>query len=818
MLSLLKRIAKFAAMFVLATYTLIWILSPSVARYYISEYLDVHNLELVDESTVRYNPFLSRLAIDDLTISSIKSDDGDAQKVFTISSLRLEVSAFRLIFDQIKVSEFDIRGLNITVDRSFYDEREVLTIAGIVIPSTESDTDTSQQSIPADTVIAQEPAPVSDRLLQFLMAEMTLRDSSIDLIENGQLHKLSLSELDINKVLASQSEQILTLNFRGDLDGAPISVISNVTLQDGLGDINIETTIEKIDLNKFSHIAVPSISGLKGLVSYQGTHNVSVADGLISIDVVDLNVKSQNLAANKNAIHVSLAAQEFKSELLQLTVKPGSDVAVLGEGTLRLQEFDVYNKSKEQVLVSLQEMAFDALKIKLEKGHFNLDINTLTSLEARFSDDTGDVLPALTQFSALSVNDIQLTNDGLEIDTIELSGLKSDIQIDEKKQLKNLIASIEDVTAALADDSENNSGQLKESVEVQADASEDGQKFSLKLNKFVLLDNANIHFLDTSISPNYKRNISLTDISAGPFNTQEPNLSSFIKLKGKSDQYDNFDIKVDAKPFLDVPTYIIDSSIGEVHLTDLSGYVKEPLGYEIDSGQLDLGIQVDLIGTEINGEAKILLRGIELTSIDAHQTGSLNKATSVPFNLALGMLKDGDGNVELDLPLSGDTSSPSFGLSGFLTLVVKRATIAAAREYLTATFVPYAGLVKVVMAADDYLLNIEINDLEYSATEVEVPADKEEFLSNFAVLLTDKPDLQVKLCGVATAVDINKVSGTNIENTEDIQKLLSISEQRAVKFKQYMVEEKKINSSRLLLCKPKLDSNLNAIPHIEFEI
>jgi hypothetical protein len=825
MLSLLKRIAKFAVMLFLTTYTLIWIFSPSVARYYISQYLETHQLVLDSESTVRYNPFLSRLVIEDLAISSVKSADEEGSKnVFTLTSLRLEVSAYRLILDQVHVSEFDISGLHITVDRSLVNEREVLTIAGITIPSAESDTDTNtnQESALADGVNSQEALPVSNRLLQFLMAKMTLKDSSINLIENGQPHKLNLSELEIDKVAASQNEQVLTLNFSGDLDGAPISISSNVVLENGLGVINLETKFEKIDINKFSHFVAPSISGLQGLVSYQGKHEVKVADGLISVEVIDLNIKSINLAANKNAIHASLAAQEFNSELLQLTAKSGSDVTVLGEGALRLQEFYVYNEMKEQVLVSLREMAFDALKIKLEEGQFNLDINTLTSLDARFSDDTNNVLPALAQFTALNVNEIKLTNNGLEINTIELSGLKSDIQIDEKKVLKNLIVSVEEVSAALGNSSgnssENNLEKVRTPVEVQKETPNKSQKFAIKLNEFKLVDSANVYFLDMSISPNYKRNISLTSFSAGPFNTREPNISSLIKIKGKSDQYDNFDINVDAKPFLDIPVYIIDSSIGEVHLTDLSGYVKEPLGYEIDSGQLDLGIQVKMIGTKIDGEAQVLLRGTKLTSIDAHQKGSLNEATSVPFNLALGMLKDGDGNVELDLPLSGDTSSPSFGLSGFLTLVVKRATIAAAREYLTMTFVPYAGLVKVVMAADDYLLNIEINDLEYGVAEVEVPSDKEEFLSNFAALLTEKPNLQVKLCGVATAEDINKASGIKIEDKDDIQRLLSISEQRAVKFKQYMVEEKQISSSRLLLCKPKLDSSLDAIPHIEFEI
>ena len=180
------------------------------------------------------------------------------------------------------------------------------------------------------------------------------------------------------------------------------------------------------------------------------------------------------------------------------------------------------------------------------------------------------------------------------------------------------------------------------------------------------------------------------------------------------------------------------------------------------------------------------------------------------------MLKDSDGNVDLDLPISGDTSSPSFGLSGFLTLIVKRATIAGAKEYLTMTFVPYASLVKIVLAADRHLLKLEISNLNYQPTVVEVSEEQEAFLTTFADLLKDKTDLQIKLCGVSNAEDLGKSKGSKL-NKDEIETLINISEQRGNNFKKYMVEEKEISSSRLLLCKPRINNGVESIPHIRFE-
>lgn len=821
MLSLLKNIAKLAVILVLAGYALIWILSPYVARHYISQYLKPQQLKLVEESVVRYNPFLSKLSIENLAISTVKgTNKEETQEVLALSSLMFQISAYRLILDQFYVSEFDISGLHVIIDRETGGEREALTVAGVTIPVI------SQKQGGADAVIPKEELPASNLLLQLLMSKMTLRDSSVVIIENGYRHILQLDNVDVDAVKASQLMQDFSLSLTGNLDGADIDISVHAALENGLGRLNIETEIEDIDINDFKHFARPHLDDLQGLITYQAKHNITLSEGLVSIEFIGLNIQSKGLTANKNAIYIELTEQEFKSERINIIAKTDSALRLSGESTLVFKGLNVYKETKEQVLVALKEVAFDQLRMTSEGGLYEVAINNVTTQDAFFSDNTESALPALTQFVSLAINDVMLTNTGLEINTVELAGLKSNVQLDEKKVLRNLIASIEELSSALSTESQATESQASVE-EAVLDKSNDFSKsnvsaadadFSVKLNDFHLADHAEIYFSDSSVSPNYKRNVFLTNFSAGPFDTQQPDLNSVIAIKGRSNQYDNFDIKVDAKPFLELPTYLIDSKIKEVHLTDLSGYIKQALGYEIDSGQLDLEIQTKLIGTAIKGDAQILLRGIKLTSVDEHESGSLNEATSIPFNLALGMLKDSDGNVELNLPLSGDTSSPSFGLSGFLTLVVKRATIAAAKEYLTMTFVPYAGLVKVVMAADDYLLKVEINNLEYKAEEFEVPEDKEEFLADFAALLTDKSDLQVKLCGVASMADIGKISGASVTTKDDVQKLILISEQRAVNFKQYMVEEKKISSSRLLLCKPKVDLSSGAIPHIKFEI
>jgi len=168
------------------------------------------------------------------------------------------------------------------------------------------------------------------------------------------------------------------------------------------------------------------------------------------------------------------------------------------------------------------------------------------------------------------------------------------------------------------------------------------------------------------------------------------------------------------------------------------------------------------------------------------------------------------------VPLSGKTSDPSFGMSGFVTLLIKQATMSAAQEYLMTTFVPYANVISIAMTAGDYLLKIRFNDLEFAATQTALQPNHNAFLSEFAALLEDKPDENITLCAIATAADIGKAPGSDISNKADVKKLKALSTARMKAFKNYMVETEKLSSSRLLLCTPQIDSAADAKPRITF--
>ncbi|MCW8833831.1 MAG: hypothetical protein OQK03_10960, partial [Colwellia sp.] len=191
---------------------------------------------------------------------------------------------------------------------------------------------------------------------------------------------------------------------------------------------------------------------------------------------------------------------------------------------------------------------------------------------------------------------------------------------------------------------------------------------------------------------------------------------------------------------------------------------------------------------------------------------------ALPFNMAISMLKDSNGDVELDVPLSGSTSDPSFGVSSIVTLITQKAIWMATQDYLLTTFVPYANIVSAAMKVGEFALKLRFDDLNYQTKQIEPNALQQAYLQSFIALMQDKKDTRVNICAISVPADIDLAAGKEITDKKHILQLKELAEQRESAFKDYIIKHGNIASSRLLLCAPKIDSSKGAQPRIELSV
>ncbi len=797
MKSWILKITAFLGVFFICLYSLIWIFTPSATRFYSSEILKLalneNDLVLSKASSIRYNPFLSHLSISDLTLTK-GSASGEA--VLVIKQLNLEVSLYKLFIDQFQITEFEINGLFLKVNI----DGDQIEVAGIALNNDAS----SKQKIQTTEELKEEASAIILKMAQF-----HLYDADIEINLNGKPHSLEISSLGIERVHASKKDQRVGLIVDAKFDNAPLTVSLSAQLNNGLGVVTSYTTITDLDLTHFNEFLPESITSLSGRIGYKSEQEITLAEQSTSIEIRQLEFKVEQLNLVQNDIQLAFAKQILTSDEIHIALAQENDPVISANASLVMEDFSTTHLNEDQVLAQFNNLTLSSINFKAEQKQHKIKIENITLSNAAFSDDiSNDTLP-LVQFNNFTIEEFAASEQGLAIKLATLSGFSADVQLDENKALSNLIA--------LPIENQQEISEPTTETKAQPEVTDDNSSgFSLKIGEFNFADEGHINFIDNSVSPIYKRHFTITKLMAGPVDSQQTENKTLFEITGKSDEYAHFAFSGFSQAFSPIPIHHIEGAFKEISLPAVSTYMKEALHYVFDSGQLDLSVNATVTGDDIDGEMGILMRGLELTAAEDDEVNSISDHSAIPFSVALGMLKDRDGNVELDIPLSGKTSDPSFGMSGFITLLIKQATMSAAQDYLMTTFVPYANVISIAMTAGDYLLKIRFNDLEFPATQTALQANHSAFLSEFAALLEDKPDENITLCAISTAADIGKAAGADITSKADVKKLKAISMARMNTFKSHMVKTEKLSSSRLLLCTPQIDSAIDAKPRITF--
>ncbi len=173
-------------------------------------------------------------------------------------------------------------------------------------------------------------------------------------------------------------------------------------------------------------------------------------------------------------------------------------------------------------------------------------------------------------------------------------------------------------------------------------------------------------------------------------NSREP---STVELEGKVDEYGFVRVTGTVTPLdltLDTDLHV---AFQNVEMPKFSAYTIPFAGREIASGKLDLNLGYQVKESELIGENKVILRDFELGEKVEHPG-----AMSLPLGLAVALLKDPEGKIDLDLPVRGNVDDPEFRYGGVILKALANLIIKIVAS-------PFALL--------GNLLGVEASELEY---------------------------------------------------------------------------------------------------------
>tara|TARA_R110001583_G_scaffold7158_1_gene35571 strand:+ start:25407 stop:27827 length:2421 start_codon:yes stop_codon:yes gene_type:complete len=791
-----KPIKIIATLFI-GVYLVIWAISSPLSKYFIKPILVEQGLTLSSDTSIRYNPFLSQLTVRDLTLYLNKEE-----KVLSINKLTIRLTLFRLLFDKIVISEFQLDDAYIKINKT----ATQLVIAGIDLNKEQSHESTNVDP-KGSTNAEPQPKPFD---YQLILPKLDFSQINIDIENNNKPHHVVVSNLLITQMKATEQSQQANITLHGIIDGTELTLDADALFEQGQGDINTELAIIDYPIANLQRY-VEDLTELKGFFSLASEQSISITKDTIKLHLTKAEITNKNLVVGYQEQFFTLEKLQQNISNLTLTLNQGEITELSGEGQLTLNKASIHHNKPSQKLAYFEQLALNDMSFhftdipEIKIAEFIVDNIFMSKNEALD-------LPAIIELKQFSISDIIVNKHHLAVNQIILNSLQSHLILNKEKAIENL------VTMPVTKTEQEEIIDTVEEVEQEINTT--SADFIISLNAFSLINDNQISFVDNSVDPVAKRNLFIDKLTLGALsNAQETkdNQTPF-ELIGRSNKYAHFDFKGFTQPFSKQPEHQINGFLKELSLRTVSTYTQQAMQIELKNGQLNTDINLMLKGEQLDGNVVILLQGLETGIADSHEAGALIDKGALPLNIALGMLKDSDGNVELDVPLSGSTSDPQFGMSSIVSLITQKAIWMATQDYLVKTFVPYANIVSAAMTVGEFALKLRFEDLPYQTKQIEINENQQAYVQAFIALMQDKEDTRVNICAVSTPADINLKSGSKVTDKNKIKQLKEIGEQREEAFKEYMIKQGNIASSRLLLCSPKIDSSEEAQPRIELSI
>ena len=195
----------------------------------------------------------------------------------------------------------------------------------------------------------------------------------------------------------------------------------------------------------------------------------------------------------------------------------------------------------------------------------------------------------------------------------------------------------------------------------------------------IVLVNGRVNYTDHFVTPNYSADLSDLNGRLGAFTSRSllpgaaPQLAD-IELRGRAQETGVLEITGKVNPHAHPQGHDLKAKVRDLELSPLSPYAIKYSGYGIERGKLsvDLAYLVKPDG-ELTASNRIVLNQLTFGEKVPGAKGSL------PVKLAVALLADSHGVIDLDLPVSGSINDPQFSLGGVIwkaitNLIVKAVT------------------------------------------------------------------------------------------------------------------------------------------------
>ncbi len=415
-----------------------------------------------------------------------------------------------------------------------------------------------------------------------------------------------------------------SLYFENRVAGKP--VVTRITKLDVSAD-NVSSK-----LNEPVAITVAADINEKGRLDIRGTVEPMPLKADLDLDIKNIDIRAVQPYIEE---YVNLSLRQANLSVagkLKIAETKNRDVQGQFTGNAGLSRLVTVDQVTRQPFVNWSDLSLKGVRVNLSPLSVVVDQVTLNNLMARV---------ILSSKGRLNLQDILRSETG---------GQKSLTQNEERDNGKTPAAG----TVVMAQQTAQKQANSAQAVPLKAET----KNCSVRVKKW-LIRNGKIRFSDNFIQPRYTANLVNLNGSINNLST-DAGKQATVGVKGRVNGAP-LTIAGQLNPLSDTLSLDIRAEVKGMELAQFSAYSGKYIGYGIEKGKLSFDVHYKVQDNQLTAENSLVLD--QLTLGDEVESAD---AVRLPVRLALSLLKDKDGVIDINLPVGGSLNDPEFSVGGIV--------------------------------------------------------------------------------------------------------------------------------------------------------
>jgi len=270
----------------------------------------------------------------------------------------------------------------------------------------------------------------------------------------------------------------------------------------------------------------------------------------------------------------------------------------------------------------------------------------------------------------------------------------------------------------------------------------------------------------------------------------------------------------------------LDAKFLNINLLPFSETFESILGYQVETGKLDLNIDLVTINHNIKGKAKLVLSQFGID--DEDESGKdIKSETILPLKTAISLIRNDKGAIELEFDISGDERNPEFGFLPLIRnglgsfLLSKLSSIIATKAAtqflpLLVSSIPFSpgNALLLVNGSYKFLTKPRFQDIEFFPNSDKLKDESNDTIDNLKKFLLKNEKFSFVLCPLASIIESEKKDNVVMQDEDNTLKL-ALS--RIEKVKLVLFDTPEI-VPQIMFCRPKIVKKKTAVGILEISL